>query len=103
MRKLTLMGNIGKDAEIKVTEKSNFITFSLATQRYSKDSVLWVTCKKDRSTELAKYLTKGTKVLVQGNLNIREYESNGFKHFEVECQCDYIEFCAFPDSNNQLN
>ena len=101
MRKVTIMGNIGKDAEIKQTEKSNFIVFSVATQRFKNDQVLWVTCKKNQSTELAKYLTKGTKILVQGNLNVREYESNGFKHFEVECQVDFIEFCGQSQSAPQ--
>lgn len=92
MRKIQIIGNLGKDAEIKVTEKSNFITFSVATSRYAQDKVLWITCNKNRSTELAQYLKKGTKVFVSGNLSIREYTSNGVTKFEPICQVDEIEF-----------
>ena len=88
--KITLIGNIGKDAEIKTFDNGNsVINFTLATQTSYKDknSGEWINnttwhniqkFSKYAESEIIK-LTKGTQCLVEGKQLNKEYESNGEK------------------------
>lgn len=79
MQQIHIIGNIGNDAKIQTTNGKEFVTFSACvTDTYKdKDGV-----KIDRSTwynvltnktALAKFLVKGTKVFVQGDLRAKTY------------------------------
>jgi single-strand DNA-binding protein len=94
INKVTLMGNIGRDAETKFTPNGvSRSVFSLATSRRWKDQksgewkeetdwhnvVLW------KSENLANYLLKGKQVYVEGRLQTRSYETkNGEKKYVTE-------------------
>lgn len=90
MKQLTVTGNIGRDAIITQNGSDLAINFSVASNNtYTKDGVKhektsWIECtiwrKQGESTEIAKYLTAGTKVLVQGEPDVRAYVDN---HGEV--------------------
>ena len=81
MNKVVLIGNIGKDAEVKGKKTS----FSLATSENWKDResgekkskttwhniVMW-----DASEALTQYLTKGTKLAVEGKIVNYQYEKD---------------------------
>jgi single-strand DNA-binding protein len=94
VNKVILLGNLGRDAETKFTPSGIAkTTFSVATGRRWKDQqtgewkeetdwhniVLW------RSENLANYLTKGTKVYVEGRLSTRSYDDkDGNKRYITE-------------------
>ena len=77
MLQINCIGNIGNDATINETNGRKVISFSIAENTIYKDKegvkhekTTWVNCslwkdKKDES-KIAAYLTKGTKVFVQG-------------------------------------
>jgi single-strand DNA-binding protein len=85
MLKMTLIGNIGRDAEIKETSPGNFvITFSVAhtSKRRDKnsgvniDNTTWVRCnywRKQDQLAIGNYLKKGTQVYVEGVPSCRAY------------------------------
>jgi single-strand DNA-binding protein len=90
---VTLLGNIGRDAETKFTQGGVArTTFSVATSRRWKDQasgewkeetdwhnvVLW------KSEKVADYLTKGKQVYVEGRLQTRSWEKNGEKRYSTE-------------------
>ena len=90
---VTLLGNIGRDAETKFTPGGVArTTFSVATSRRWKDQasgewkeetdwhnvVLW------KSEKVADYLTKGKQVYVEGRLQTRSWEKNGEKRYSTE-------------------
>lgn len=77
MQRITLIGNLGKDAVIQDAGNQNAINFSVAVSEKfkNKDGVAteqttWYDCtfwkKKDQSTEVAKFLLKGQKVFLEG-------------------------------------
>jgi len=94
VNKVILLGHLGKDAETKFTTSGAARTsFSLATNRRMKDQqtgewkditdwhniVLW------KSENLANYLTKGTRVYIEGRLESRSYEDKeGQKKYITE-------------------
>jgi single-strand DNA-binding protein len=73
MLKMQIIGNLGKDAEVKQTQAGQtIINFSVAhtTKRNGQDATVWVDVSKfveqGQTTAIAQYLKKGTKVYVEG-------------------------------------
>src|ERR1700683_4684273 len=80
--KVTLIGFLGNDAEVRSNNNRSFTVLSLATKSsYKKDGKYishteWHRCIVfGKLSEFAKTLTKGAHVQVEGELRSREYES----------------------------
>jgi len=82
--KVTLIGFLGNDAEVRTANDRSFTTFSLATKSSYKDKnssqyishTEWHRCVVfGKLSEFAKTLTKGAHVQVEGELRSREYTS----------------------------
>lgn len=87
MQNSVITGNVGADAEVKTVGNSDVVNFQVAeTERWTNASGE----KKDRTTwykvakwfpigkgTIAKYLTKGTKVVISGRLDADSYAKNG--------------------------
>lgn len=100
VNKVILLGNLGRDAETSFTASQTAVTkFSVATSRRWKDQqsgewkeetnwsniILW------RGENVAPYLTKGTKVYVEGRLHTRSYEDkDGKKVWVTEVVADEV-------------
>lgn len=91
LNRVTLLGNLGRDAETKFTQSGVAkTTFSIATTRRVKDGDQW----KDetdwhnviawRNEGAAPYLTKGKQVYVEGRLQTRSYEKDGERRYVTE-------------------
>lgn len=86
MQTITISGNLGKDAELKSTQGGDdVLSFSVAVKQGwgDKASSNWfrVSVWGKRARSLSDYLRKGTKVVVQGELTIGEY--NGKPQYDV--------------------
>lgn len=95
MNKVILIGNLGKAPEVKHLQTGNTVTsFSLATsERYKNKAgekveetqwhniILW-----GKQAEIAeKYLTKGSKICIEGKLTYRSWEDkDGNKRYVTE-------------------
>ena len=80
--KVTLIGFIGNDAEVRTNDNRSFTTLSLATKSsYKKDGQYishteWHRCVIfGKLSEFAGTLRKGTHLQVEGELRSREYET----------------------------
>src|SRR3984957_15828452 len=80
--KVTLIGFLGNDAEVRTNNDRSFTTLSLATKSsYKKDGKYishteWHHCIVfGKLSEFAKTLTKGAHIQVEGELRSREYDS----------------------------
>lgn len=72
----TLVGTLGRDAEIRDAGTTKVVNFSVAVnQGYGeKKTTLWVECAKfGDKVNIAEYLKKGTQVVVVGEPSLREY------------------------------
>src|SRR2546426_8896003 len=79
--KVTLIGFLGSNAEVRTNNNRSFTTLSLATKSsYKKDDKYvshaeWHRCVVfGKLSEFAKTLTKGAHIQVEGELRSREYE-----------------------------
>jgi single-strand DNA-binding protein len=98
LNRVTLLGNLGKDPELKTTGGgASVANFSVATPDSYKDKngewqestdwhniVVW-----NRQAEVAaQYLKKGSKVLIEGKIKTRSYEGrDGVTRYITEVVC----------------
>ena len=101
MNKVILAGRLTKDIEMRYTQTGKAIAcFILAVnRRVSKDKekqqadfipiIVW-----NKLAEIcSKYLTKGSQILVEGHLQIRDYVAqDGKKHYIAEVIAQELEF-----------
>ena len=80
--KVTLIGFLGSNPEVRTSNSRNFTTLSLATKSsYKKDDKYishteWHRCVIfGKLSEFAKTLSKGAHIQVEGELRSREYDS----------------------------
>jgi len=73
----TIVGHLGRDAEVKAVGERSVIKFSVAVTRKVKDAeatTWWNVAYWSKSDKIASYLTKGTPVLVSGEPYMRDYD-----------------------------
>ena len=110
--KVILVGNVGKDPEIRRFENNIKASFSLATsETYTPKGGEKVTQTEwhnivawRRLAELAEnYIRKGSQILVEGKLRYRSYDDKeGNKKFIVEVEADVIQLLGRrPDTQGQ--
>lgn len=102
MNKVFLLGNLGKDPELKYLPSGVAVcNFSIATTKSWKDTDGNVQEKTEwhnivsfrKVAELCgEYLKKGSKVLVEGELQTRMWEKDGVKHYTTEVVLNEVTF-----------
>jgi single-strand DNA-binding protein len=112
LNKVLLMGNLGKDAEVRLTQNNKKrVSFSLATTRRFRnpntgemqDDTAWHNVVAwDRLAERIEKLgiKKGTPLFVEGRVSYRQWNDpqTGQKHNVTEILMDNFEFLA-PKQN----
>ena len=75
MLNMTAHGNLGRDPELKQTDKSQVASFSIAA-RTGKDQTTWIDCSVwgKRADTVMEYLHKGDRVTVVGSGRIRTFD-----------------------------
>ena len=110
MNKVILSGRLTKDAELNFLPSVEIpkINFSLAVERnYQKDKnnkkVDFINCEMlGKHTEnLCQYVTKGKAILVEGELNIEQYEKSGEKRSYTKVKVDKLEFLGGASAENK--
>ena len=88
LNKVTLIGNLGNDPEVRSTTGGNRVaTFSLATSRSWNDAsgskqektewhrcVVWNTKNSQLADIVEKYVKKGDKIYVEGRIEYRQWQ-----------------------------
>lgn len=83
MLKVELIGNLGADAEVKVSNGNKFVAMRVAHTDKWKDAngntqeqTVWVdVTMNDAEAKVLPYLRQGVKVFVRGNAGLRVYSS----------------------------
>jgi single-strand DNA-binding protein len=94
LNRVMLLGNLGADPELKVTQGGQaLLKLRLATTENYLDKnntrqerTEWhsVTMWGKRGEALAKFLTKGERIFVEGRLQTSSYEKDGEKRYRTE-------------------
>ena len=106
-----ISGNIGRDPELRSTAGgSQILSFSLAVNDRKKnqqngeweDYTNWVDCVVfgARAEPISRFLSKGTKVAVEGKLRYSSWEAkDGGKRSKLEVVVDEVEFLSVRDQD----
>lgn len=97
--KITLIGNLGRDAELKYTPQGIAVcSFSVAVSEKAKgdqpEVTTWYRCQlwRERGEKLQEFLTKGKQVYVEGNLKLDTYtDKEGNTRVSPDVNVDRIE------------
>lgn len=96
--KIVLVGHLGKDPEIKFLDGgTTVVNFSIASSFKKGETQLttWynVSLFGNKAEAVKKYLTKGSKVLVEGRHQLREYTNKeGVKQYANEIVANDVSF-----------
>lgn len=100
LNRVMLLGNLGADPELKMTQSGQAVLkLRLATtetyldkNQARQERTEWhsVTLWGKRGEALAKFLTKGERIFVEGSLRTSSYEKNGEKRYSTEVNATNI-------------
>ena len=103
--KITIVGNLGKDPELRYTPQGDAVcNISVATSEKKRDKAgdmqdvtTWfrITLWRKQAENAAKYLTKGSPVYIEGRLRIEEWaDRDGKNRFTLEVQATDMQFIS---------
>ena len=102
VNKVFLLGNVGKDPEIRATASGmNVASFSLATAERAKDAqgnwadkTEWhnIVCFQRTAEVVRDYVKKGSQVLIEGKIQTRSWDDkqSGEKKYKTEILCNEL-------------
>lgn len=98
MNCVNLMGNIGKDIELKTTQSGKSVcSFSLAVaDSYDRQKTNWfdVVAWGKTAEFVSQYFRKGSKAAITGRLDVRSYQDkSGNNRTKVEVIAEQVYFC----------
>lgn len=101
MNKVILIGRVGKDPEVRRLDSGATVaTFSLATSKKwtdkagnKQEKTEWhnIVCWRTLAEVAEKYVTKGSQLAIEGEINYEEYEKDGVKRYSTKITADSFE------------
>lgn len=110
MNKVLLLGNLGRDPELRNTNGGTTVcNFSLAINERKKiggewqDHTEWVNVVVFGKTaeNCNQYLAKGRQALVEGRLQTRKWEKDGVTRYSTEVIADRVQFVGGGERREQ--
>jgi len=105
INKCTLLGAVGKDPETRYTAEGLCVcSFSLATSEKRKDKdelVQWHNCVAfgKLGEIIEKYVTKGSKLYLDGTIQYQTYEKDGEKRYATKIIVNDVSFLGSGNQN----
>ena len=106
VNRIVLMGNLAADPELRYTPQGSAVaTFRIAVNRayrdaegeLKEDTQFFTVVSWGKTAELCtQYLNKGRGALVEGRLNIRDYEKEGERRWVTEVVASRVVFLGGP-------
>jgi len=108
--KITLIGNLGKDPELRYTPQGDAVcSFTIATNERKKDKsgefqdvTTWfkVTLWRHQAENAAKYLSKGRQVYIEGRLGVEEWtDRDGKERYTLAVTATDMQFIGTRADN----
>jgi len=105
MNRVTLCGLLGKDPELRNTQNQTAVAnFSVATSQKinGEEKTCWhyITVWGKLAENCAKYLRKGSKVLLEGEIDYQQWEKEGEKKYKTVINARTVEFLTPKKESN---
>lgn len=106
VNRVVLMGNLAADPELRYTPQGSAVAnFRIAVNRayrdaegeLKEDTQFFTVVSWGKTAELCtQYLNKGRGALVEGRLNVRDYEKEGERRWVTEVVANRVVFLGAP-------
>lgn len=96
MNRIVLSGRLTRDAEVNETKGGNTVVEMRIATNISAEKTLFIDVMAWNSiaSNIVQYLTKGVKIIVDGMLNVDEYENKyGEKVVKYYVTASFVELC----------
>lgn len=109
MQKITIIGNIGADAEVKNLQSGKqILSFSVGVseKRNGQSETTWYNCTgfSENHVKLAQYIKKGNKIYIEGKPAARAYLANdGSARLSNDILINMVEFLSSANQNGPVN
>lgn len=103
LNQVILMGRLTRDPELRTTTSGkSVVSISIAVDRYSGEETDFfeITAWEKLAEIVSQYMSKGSKVLVQGRLQLDRWEKDGQKSSKVTVTATDITFLDTPGGND---
>ena len=110
VNRVLILGNCGKDPEVRVVGENKVASFSVATTEKYKDSksgewkenTEWhnIVCWRNTAELAEKYIKKGTQLFIEGKLRTRSWEKDGEKRYVTEIVADSIQLLGKKEGSD---
>lgn len=111
VNKAIILGNCGKDPEVRMVGENKVASFSVATtEKYKdrqtdewKENTEWhnIVCWRNTAEIAEKYIKKGTQLYVEGKLRTRSWDDqNGNKRYVTEIVADTIQLLGKKENGD---
>ena len=105
MQRLFIIGNIVRDPEKRVTPSGITVcsfTVAVNRRREAEANYFRVTAWRDLAESCSKFLSKGRKVAVVGQVSANVYQTkDGTYHASMDVDAQDVEFCTPPEKKEQ--
>ena len=111
LNKVLLIGYLGRDPELKNSQKATFVNLSVATDESYLDSegkkisrTEWhrVTVYGNQAENCAKYLKKGSMCFIEGALQTRKWQDQtGVERYTTEIKASRVQFLDRKDAEKK--
>lgn len=106
MNTITVVGNVGQDPESRYTPDGTLVVnISVADEQFAKNEKFaqWFKCSifGNRGEAIAKYVKKGTRVVITGQLTITPYtDAQGYERTSNQIRVDRFSFASNRNDAN---
>ncbi len=105
MNKVILMGNLTRDPEFKNIGQTNVCNFGIAINRKTKNgedtTFVEVSSFGKTADNIAKYFQKGKPILIEGRLQLDQWNDNGVQRSKLKVVAERFNFCGSNSGQSQ--
>ncbi len=93
----SVIGNLGRDAEVKHIGDKDYISFSVASteKQGEQEQTTWVSVLAGNNPNLLPFLKKGQQVFVSGRLKAGIYQSNNSFGIDLSVFAQTLQLCGY--------
>lgn len=99
----SIIGNLGKDAEIKKINEKEYLSFSVASteKKGEQEVTTWISVLAGNNPNLLPYLKKGQQVFVSGRMSAGIYQSNNSFGIDLSVFASTLQLCGGKREESQ--
>lgn len=103
MLQLNLLGNLGRDAEVKTINDKQFLSFSVASteKQGETETTTWVSVLCSHNPNLLPFLKKGQQVFVSGRMKAGIYQSQQNFGIDISVFAQTLQLCGGKREESQ--